>query len=55
MEGFGLNELILSKHPRLQPPVTRFPGSKIVDGIFRTPTLDIIQAGYTPFINFTKI
>ena len=49
-----LNELILSHHPHLQPSVSRFPGSKTIDGIFGTLTLDLIQAGYALVVRFTN-
>ena len=28
MEAIGINKLIINQHPRLQPPQTRFPGTK---------------------------
>ena len=52
LEEIGLKELIMSKHPHLTPP-TRTQGTKIIDGIFGTPALDVERAGYSPFCGFT--
>ena len=42
----------MSKHPLLKPSPTRTPGSRTIDDVFGTPTLDVERAGYCPFYGF---
>ena len=49
LEDIGMHELLLSQHPTLKPPATRFPGRLPIDGIFGTPALEINQGGYSQF------
>ena len=40
LELLGLNELLLSKHPNIKAPATRYPGKLTIDRIFGIPALE---------------
>ena len=44
-----LREAITSHHPDLKPPATYIRGSRTIDGIFLSPELQTVQAGFMAF------
>ena len=53
LEDIGMHELLLSQHPTLKPPATRYSGRLPIDGIFGTPALEISQGGYSQFMGIS--
>ena len=47
LEAIGLREVIVERHSRNRAPRTYARGSRVIDGIYASPTINIRRGGYS--------